>query len=147
MSTPGNTLGSANDWADEYLKISLWEGFWATAAALFGLMIIVLDIFATDYAPQVFVWREFVGMLLFGLAFFLPGVWWYYASFKDRKTVREYLESLHRNGYHNPLVAAAAYEESQGTRGVELPSVIKPWWVFVVAGAFAAGIISGLILP
>ncbi|MDK7181234.1 hypothetical protein QP446_10775 [Corynebacterium riegelii] len=143
MSTPGNTEA----WADEYLKISLWEGFWATAAALFGFTIIVLDIFATDYAPQAFVWRVFVGMLLFGLAFFLPGVWWYYASFKDRKTVREYLESLHQNGYHNPLVAAGDYEETQGTRGVELPSVIKPWWIFVVAGAFAAGIISGLILP
>ena len=75
------------------------------------------------------------------------GVWWYYASLKDRKTVREYLEMLHSNGYHNPLVAAADYEESQGTRGVELPSVIKPWWIFVVAGAFAVGIISGLILP
>ena len=143
MSTPANT----EDWADEYLKISLWEGFWATAAALFGLMIIVG---ATVNLGSPLRWnpsRESIGMLLFGLAFFLPGVWWYYASLKDRKTVREYLEMLHSNGYHNPLVAAADYEETQGTRGVELPSVIKPWWIFVVAGAFAVGIISGLILP
>ena len=37
MSGPGHTDG----WGDEYLKISLWEGFCATGAALFGLMIIV----------------------------------------------------------------------------------------------------------
>ena len=83
--------------------------------------------------------RESIGMLLFGLAFFLPGVWWYYASFRDKKTVREYLETLHRNGYHNPLVAAGDYEDSQGTRGVEPPRLIKPWWIFVVAGALALG--------
>ncbi|MEX3505628.1 hypothetical protein [Corynebacterium sp. LK2510] len=88
---------------------------------------------------------DFLGSLLAGAAFAVPGAWWLYCEREDRRALEEWQQRAKRNAELKQMLGSEYETIARGMGDDPRPEPMDRKWRYLIGAAVALVLLSGML--